>query len=245
LVSLQTARRELELLSAAVGYWHKEHHLRYPTPVVLPDKAATNRDALTRGEAAKLLIAARGNRFQDGHWVPLQESSRANRVHLVRFILLGLYTGSRSDVSMRLRWTTSLTDPWVELDRMTLHRQGKRESVASNKRRPPVRLSNRLRRHLARWQREDQGMECDLVLHHGGRQIASVRTGFAGCVADAGLSPDITPHWLRHTAATWLMDANVPLWEAASYVGMTTATLEKHYGHHRPDHQAAARKAMR
>ena len=244
-VSAQTARRELEMLSAAVGYWDKEHHLLRRPRVVLPGKAATNRNALTRGEAARLLIAARGNRYQNGRWMPLQGSSRVNRAHLVRFILLGLYTGSRSDVSMRLRWTTSLTDPWVELERMTLHRQGKRESVASNKCRPSVRLSERLRRHLARWQREDQGKEYDLVLHHGGRKIESVRRGFAGCVADAGLSPNITPHWLRHTAATWLMEAGVPLWEAGKYLGMTAATLEKHYAHHRPDHQSVARRALK
>ncbi|HEY1073762.1 MAG TPA: hypothetical protein VGE49_12635 [Brevundimonas sp.] len=40
------------------------------------------------------------------------------------------------------------------------------------------------------------------------------------------------------------MERGVDVWEAAGYVGMTAATLEKHYGHHRPDHQSAARKAL-
>lgn len=40
------------------------------------------------------------------------------------------------------------------------------------------------------------------------------------------------------------MEAGVDIWLAASYIGMTTATLEKHYAHHRPDYQAEARGAL-
>jgi hypothetical protein len=54
----------------------------------------------------------------------------------------------------------------------------------------------------------------------------------------------VTPHWMRHTAATWLMEGGVDMWEAAAYLGMTVATLEKHYGHHRADHQAGAVRAI-
>jgi hypothetical protein len=31
---------------------------------------------------------------------------------------------------------------------------------------------------------------------------------------------------------------------AAAYLGMTVATLEKHYGHYRPDYQAIAARAI-
>ena len=102
----------------------------------------------------------------------------------------------------------------------------------------------RLLAHLRRWRRIDEKKGLAIVIHHGGEQIGSVRTGFAACAKAAGLS-GVTPHWLRHTAATWLMEQNVDGWEAAGYLGMTTATLESHYGHHRPDHQSAARRAMR
>ena len=84
------------------------------------------------------------------------------------------------------------------------------------------------------------------VLHHGGEAIAGkIRTGFEGCVADAGLPAEVTPHWMRHTAATWLMEANVDPWQAAGYLGMTRATLEQHYGHHRPTYQASAAESTR
>ena len=235
-VSAQTARRELEVLSAAIGFWDAEHHLTRRPMVVLPEKAESNRDALTRSQAAALLRAT----MQRGD----SSSGRENRAHLRRFILIGLYTGTRSTAIKRLSWLESLNNPWVDLERGIIYRRGRNESVAANKKRPLVKLPPRLLAHLRRWRRIDEKKGLAIVIHHGGEQIGSVRTGFAACAKAAGLS-GVTPHWLRHTAATWLMEQNVDGWEAAGYLGMTTATLESHYGHHRPDHQSAARRAMR
>lgn len=243
-VSAQTARRELELLSAAIGYYDKEFHLTRRPAVVLPEKAESPREALTRAEAARLLWAAMGWSLEEGRWVRPATCARSNRMHLRRFILIGLYTGSRSDVIKRLRWTESLTDPWVDLEAGIIYRRGKGETESRTKRRPLVKLPHRLLAHMRRWQKLDAKAERGTVLHFGGEAVGSVRTGFAGCVASAGLPPAVTPHWLRHTAATWLMEAGVDTWEASGYLGMTAATLEKHYGHHRPDHQSAARKAF-
>jgi integrase len=46
---------------------------------------------------------------------------------------------------------------------------------------------------------------------------------------------------MRHTAATWLMQAGTDLYEAAGYLGMSPETLWNTYGKHHPDfqHQAA------
>jgi integrase len=51
----------------------------------------------------------------------------------------------------------------------------------------------------------------------------------------------ITPHVLRHTAATWHMQAGTDLFEASKYLGMTVKTLEQTYGHHRPGHYQCPR----
>lgn len=242
-VSVQTARRELEVLSAAIGHWDRENHLSPKPTVVLPEKPESNRDALTRSEAARLLWAAMGHRHRQGAWSAISGSGRANRAHLRRFLLIGLYTGTRSGVIKRLRWTESLSDPWVDLDAGVIYRRGRDEQVSRTKRRPLVKLPQRLLSHLRRWKAADESRGVSLVIHHGGEAVLSVRTGFAACAADAGLVGP-TPHWLRHTAATWLMERSVDPWEAAGYLGMTVQTLEKHYAHARPDHQSAARKAM-
>jgi integrase len=54
--------------------------------------------------------------------------------------------------------------------------------------------------------------------------------------------PDVTPHTLRHTAATWLMQRRADLWEAAGFLGMSVEQLERTYGHHHSDHLKSARR---
>jgi integrase len=260
-VSSETARRELEMLSASVGHWHGEDTLTTRPVIWLPEKPESPREALTRAQAADLLRAALGSRRDaNGRWRRLGGSARANRAHLRRFILIGLYTGTRHSAMRALLWEESLHQAWVDLDKGMIYRRGRGERETT-KRRPVVKLPGRLLAHMRRWREMDRraamsifstsqdGKKIDMpmlaVLHHGGEPIAGkIRTGFAGCVRDAGLPSEVTPHWMRHTAATWLMEAGVDMWEAAGYLGMTVATLEKHYGHHRPDHQAGAVRAL-
>ena len=263
-VTPQTARRELETLSAAIGWWDRERPFTRRPVVTLPDKPESPRDALTRSQAAALLWASLGwRRGPDGRWKRLQASSRANRAHVRRFILVGLYTGTRPGVMPKLLWHESPTSAWVDLDAGIIYRRGKAEKDSRTKRRPLVRVPSRLLAHMRRWReiddkvqesrRDDQAKRGDegepftltSLLHHGGQPIdGRIRRAFASCVRDAGLPPEVTPHWMRHTAATWLVEADVKPWDAAAYLGMTTATLEKCYGHHRPTHQDSARRGL-
>jgi len=71
-----------------------------------------------------------------------------------------------------------------------------------------------------------------------------VRKGFEAAVKAARLSADVTPHILRHTCATWLMQDGVSLWDAAGFLGMTVQQLEQTYGHHHPDFQREAAEAL-
>jgi integrase len=264
-VSDQTARRELETLSAAIGFWAKEHPLTMRPIVSLPLKADSPRDALTRTQAAALLKASMGWRWErktegnEGQWKRLQKSSRANRAHLRRFILIGLYTGTRPGVIPKILWEEAAKQAWIDIDTGTIYRRGKLERDHKTKRRPLVQIPDRLLAHVRRWAETDQKARAAMatadglpaapittVLHHGGRPIGGrIRRGFAACVRDAGLPPEVTPHWMRHTCATWLMeDPDVTIWDAAGYTGMSTKTLETCYGHHRTNHQARARKAL-
>lgn len=257
-VSSETARRELEMLSASVGHWHGEDTLTTRPVIWLPDKPESPRDALTRSQAAQLLRASLGSRrvekagpVRPGEaplwgWVRLSPSARKNRAHLRRFILIGLYTGTRHSAMRALLWEEALTQAWVDLDKGMIYRRGRGERETT-KRRPVVKLPPRLLAHMRRWRRLDAARKVppNTVLHHGGEPIAGkIRTGFEGCVRDAGLPKDVTPHWMRHTAATWLMEGGVDMWDAAAYLGMSVTTLEKHYGHHRSDHQAAASRGI-
>ena len=253
LISEQTARRELETLQGALRYWDDEHHLVRKPRVWLPEKPESPRNALTRSEAAALLLAARGWRKCGAvGWRRAPASTRSNRAHIARFILLALYTGSRSAVILDLSWERSAASAWVDLEKGVLFRRGAEERERRNKRRPPAKLPPRLLALLRRWRRIDARREAALqqddpdarlskVIHHGGKAIADkINRGFTACCKDAGLADTVTPHWLRHSAATWLMERGVDLWLAANYLGMSVATLEKHYAHHRLDYQSMA-----
>ncbi|MCF7699882.1 site-specific integrase [Loktanella sp. M215] len=85
------------------------------------------------------------------------------------------------------------------------------------------------------------------VIEFGGKSIASVRKAFGTAVERAGLGGlDITPHVLRHTAATWMAQADVPLFEIAGRLGHKNTTMvERVYAHHRPSYQSKSKDAVR
>lgn len=82
------------------------------------------------------------------------------------------------------------------------------------------------------------------MVEWNGQPIRSVRTAFRRAATLAGLDASVTPHTLRHTAATWLMQAGVDKWEAAGFLGMTVEMLDRVYGHHHPNHLRAAARAI-
>jgi len=110
----------------------------------------------------------------------------------------------------------------------------------TKKRQPPVPIPKRLLAPMRRWRH--RGVSTKAVVEWNGKPVKSVRKGFEAAVRAAGIGTDVTPHILRHTCATWLMQAGVDLWDAAGFLGMTVQQLEHGYGHHHPDylHKAAA-----
>lgn len=256
-VSAAGARRELEDLAAAVSWWGGEHPFTYKPEFTYPETSQDSpRDALSRSEAAALLWAAMGwCKGADGRWTRLSKSAVANRRHLRRFVVLGLYSGSRPGVLPKLRWSQADHSAWVDLERAWIYRRGALEVDHPTKKRPAFRIPKRLLAHLARWKRQDERLSSDrsakglapivTVLHHGGEPISGkIRKSYANAVADAGLNPDITPHWHRHTCATWLMEKDVKPRLAAQYLGMTVRMLDKRYAHHRPSHQSEISAAL-
>jgi integrase len=65
-----------------------------------------------------------------------------------------------------------------------------------------------------------------------------VRSSWLACPAG------VTPHTLRHTAASWLTQRGVPVWEAAGFPGMSAEVLLATYGHHHPDFLHGAANAI-
>jgi hypothetical protein len=77
-----------------------------------------------------------------------------------------------------------------------------------------------------------------------GEPVASVKTAFKHAVRLAGLTGKISPHTLRHTAATWLMQNGVDIWTAAGFLGMSAEMVDRVYGHHHLDYLSKAAHAL-
>ncbi len=216
----QAAGADIKVLKAAVGYWNAEYGPLNTVPTFWRPAANPPRERwLTRTEAAKLLWTAR--RYQ----------------HIRRLILIGLYTGSRPGVILAMRWEQIDFRAGV----MTRLRPG--ATPDAKKRAPKVKLGWRITAHLKRWKRLDGAQELicrfEDATHPGPREVKDPHGSWRKVVKEAGLH-GVTRHTLRHTRATWMMQANVPIWEAAGFLGMSVRTLEKTYGHHSPDHQGGA-----
>jgi integrase len=146
------------------------------------------------------------------------------------FILIGLYTGRRKEAILSLRW------PQVDLDsgRIDFEIAGRKRT---SKKRGKIPIPARLLPHLRRARK--RGTDLGHVLHIDGDRIGNIKKGFAGACDRAKLT-GVSPHTLRHTAATWLMQAGTEPWQASGFLAMSIETLTRTYSHHHPDYQREA-----
>lgn len=208
-------RRDLEVLRAALLYWHKHYGPLEKLPLVaLPDKPAPRGRVLSKAETKRLRKAA------------------MKQPHLYRFIILGLRTGSRSGVLLNLKWD------WIDLDAGIMNRRAPGDLESNNKRTPPVRLGRSVVRLLRLWKRRD-GDEAEHVIHYNGQPVIKLRRSWATACLEAKIV-GASPHTLRHTRATRLMEEGIDLWEASGSLGMSVRTLEHTYAKHHPDFQSRA-----
>jgi integrase len=212
MVTAAAARRELEDLRAAINHHRREGLCSEIVSVVLPPRANARERWLTRSEAARLLWAA----WRARQVMRDKATLRAVGRHVARFILVGLYTGTRSAAICGAALMPTVGRGHVDLEQGVFYRRaiGRRHT---KKRQPPVKLPPRLLAHMRRW--AAHGLARRAVVEWNGKPVDSVRKGFAAAVEAAGLGADVTPHILRHTCATWLMQGGVKLWDAAGFLG--------------------------
>jgi integrase len=181
-----TIRRELGVLQAAINHGYRRGRLTRSVAVELPPAPVAKERWLTRDEAAKLIRAARFD--------------HKARLYLPLFILIALYTGRRKEAILSLRW--SQVD--LEAKRLDFDIEGRAET---KKRRGKAPIHPRLLPHLIRARR--RGSDLGPVLHINGRPIGNIKKGFAAACRRAGIA-GVTPHTMRHTAATWLAKNGCP-----------------------------------
>lgn len=260
MVSDQTARHELTLLRTAISHYHSNYGPLTAVPVITRPRMRGSRVNyyLTRKQVTERIRAAR----------------RLKRCkHVIRALLIGVYTGTRPGAARRLHWIPSTTGGWFDLEAGILHRNPEGQAQ-TNKRQTPCRIHRRLMPWLRRWYHQDmviglrrrrrdgdsrvyERVVVPHVISYAGKPIGKLRRSWLSVAVEAGHAKLVGsdadgrpiweapdgPHIMRHTAATWQMQSGTLLTDAADYLGMDPQTLWDVYGHHHPEFQSDAAMA--
>ena len=243
------ARRDLEDLRAAINHHAREGLHRGLVRVALPAKGP-GRDRWLKPQRSGSIVMgvlaisrspdAASRTFEDQK---IETGKRPLR-HIARFILIGLYTGTRAGAIASASPYRDTGRSHVDLENGIFYRlaQGRRPT---KKRQPPAPIPDRLLAHMRRWVRT--GAINSHFVEFNGAAVKSVKSGFRSAVGLAKLSTEagkVTPHTLRHTAATWLMQRGADPWKAAGFLGMSVEVLLDTYGHHHPEFLREAAAAI-
>jgi len=239
-----TVRNEIVLLTACMNYSSQRKYLNElfaPTLIKgfkLPDASKPRDRVLTDDEMDRLLDAAVARSQAEG---------KLSRIEL--FIRLAYQTAGREKAVRTLTFDPKRIDfeqNFINLDDGHRLKKDKKRAVIYM----DATLAAVLRRALAE---SDQSvpLEKRYVLGHPGQ----IWPTFQRVVHEAGLTPEgwvlparsktplttgISPHTLRHTAATNMLKDGVPVSHVAEFLGDTIATVERNYKHLLSGHLKAA-----
>lgn len=155
--------------------------------------------------------------------------------HVRAFIVLSLTTAARQSALLELTWDR------VDFARGRVSLALGDDMDESRKRRANVPMNRRARLYLEALYR---ARTCDHVIEWGGHRVKSVKKGFRAAVDRAGLS-EVTPHILRHTAASWMAMARVDMLDISKYLGHSDMSVTlKRYAKVHPDFLKGASEAL-
>jgi len=210
-----TVWTELNHLQIALNWAHGQRLIPYAVTVERPMKPPPRDRRLNAAESQRLMEAAT---------IP----------HIRVAVALMLNTGARAGAVLELTW-----------DRVDLEREmityANPDETGRRKGRATVPINKPLRAALEEAKR---AALTEFVVEYAGRQVSTIKRGFAKAVADAGLE-DVTPHVLRHTAASRMAEAGVPMPQIAAVLGHSDSrSTERIYAKFSPGHLRSAVAAL-
>jgi integrase len=168
-------------------------------------------------------------------WITRTEADRLARAagsfHIELFILIAKNTAARSEAILDLTWDR------VKHGRIDFNVPGK---PRTRKRRPEVPITPELSAAL---HEAKKGAQTPYVVEYAGKPVRSIKKAFRRAAIRAGL-PDVSPHVLRHSVATWLAGDGVPLSQIAGMLGNSEKMVEKVYAKFTPGFLAKAVKSL-
>jgi integrase len=216
-VKTGTVHTELAALRAAVRWASKQQPpwIDRAPEIWMPSKPEPRERHLSKAEAAALV-----------------EACHAPHVRL--FVLLALNTAGRAGAILGLKWDR------VDLERRRITLRDPDKNV-TRKGRAIVPVNETLFQALriAR-----PGAISEYVVEMAGHKVGSVKKGVAAAARRAGLQ-GVTPHVLRHTAAVWMAEAEIPMPQIAAFLGHSDSRItERVYARFSPDFLMNAARAL-
>lgn len=205
-----TINKELEVLRAAFNYAKREGMIAEVPHVTLLSRPPARERFLTPDEIGRLL-------------------AQCHEPHLARFVMIALHTLQRPGAVLGLRC--------AHVDVLRGRIDFRDPSAApSNKRRPIVPITATLKPVLEEALHESVSGH---VIEYLGQPVASVKKSFQRACRRAGLK-GVSPYTLRHTGATLLAAAGVPLWQVSGMLGHSYSRTTEIYAKHTPEYLAEA-----
>jgi integrase len=168
-------------------------------------------------------------------WLTVAEAERllagAELNHIKLFIALGLFTAARASAILGLTWDrVDLAARTIDLGAGHGHKRRQRNL--------PI---NALLLPLLTEAKEATTNR--YVVEYRSGPLVSIKSGFRAACRRAGLK-DVTPHVLRHTSVTHMIQRGVSFQVVAAYAAMSVRMVEERYGHHSPDYLREASDAL-
>ena len=249
-------RTELAFLKGVISDFCVDQRIDWTSTIFMPPKPVPRAIFATRSELASLLKMVRRGRTEVKRLVeevqPDQSVIRKKVLEpedadaVARFLLIALYTGTRMSAILEAGWNRHPQRGHFDLKEELFYRKGSDERT-SNKRRPPVRLCSRILALLRRWKAADVERGHDFVVHDASGEVLSVnilRWRMERALRSTGIAKNLTPHAMRHTTATWMLEGGASLASVGNALGATARQVEKTYGEWDVEFSVAASNAL-
>lgn len=211
-----TIHTELGYLRSALKWAENDKWIERAPYIVMPQKSRPRDRWLTRDEVNSLIDAAR-------------------TVHMRLFIVIALNTAARTEAILDLEWDR------VDFDSGIIDFNPRLRPI-TKKRRAIVPMNNTLRSALEVGRKQAM---TQFVVEYAGRRLQSIKKGFGNAVKRAGLEGSVSPHTLRHTAATYMAQSGVRMSDIAAFLGHDDSrTTERVYAKWSPDYLKEAAGAL-
>jgi len=217
-----TVWTELTALRAILNWAENAKKISRAPHITIPAKPDPKDKRLTREQAQKLLDAC-------------------DHAHTRLFVILALQTAARMGALLDLTWDRiDFGDGGEEGGGgfINLRDPDKEQTI---KRRVQVPMTGTARAAL---RQAKQFALSDYVVEWHGRGIDTAKKAIKKAAVDAGM-PWVSAHVLRHTAASWMAEAGVPMSEIAQYLGHTSTRItERTYARYSPEYLRKAASAL-